>query len=178
MSDPAARSHPGWTQNISRVIFGLVSLMLTGLALSLIVYSIVQIVSSFRMDAMPVGRELLDAVGYAVIAVAVFDVAKYIFEEEVLDTTEMRDMAEARRSLTKFISIIVIAIFLEALVATFEASKGEDKLQMLYPTVLIFAGVATMVGLGVFQRLSSLSERTSDDPPVQEESEAAATKGR
>ena len=169
MADPRHRSHPAWTRNISRVIFGLVSLMLTCLALSLVIYSALQIFASLRPEGSPVGRQLLEAVGYAVIAVAVFDVAKYIFEEEVLDPTEMRDMAEARRSLTKFISIILIAIFLEALVATFEASKADDKIQMLYPTVLIFAGVATMVGLGVFQRLSSLSERMSDDPSPEDD---------
>ena len=69
-----------------------------------------------------------------IIAVAVFEVAKYILEEEVIEPTEMRHAGEARRSMTKFISTIAIAVFLEALVTIFQASKAPDLSNMLYPT--------------------------------------------
>src|SRR3712207_1438312 len=93
-----------------------------------------------------------------VIAVAVFEVAKYILEEETIDPTEMRHAGEARRSITKFVSTIIIAVFLEALVAIFQASKGEDMSMMLYPTILLFAAVSLIVGLGLYQRLSIAGE--------------------
>ena len=66
---------------------------------------------------------MLSAIGYVVIAMAVFDVAKYFIEEEVIRGREMRDAAEARRSLTKFVSTIAIAVFIEGLVIVFQASK-------------------------------------------------------
>ena len=59
--------------------------------------------------------------------VAVFDVGKYLLEEEAIRAREMRRAAEARRSMTKFVSTIVIAVLLEALVAVFEAGMESAK---------------------------------------------------
>ena len=65
----------------------------------------------------------------------------------------MRKAGEARRSMTKFMSTIAIAVFLELLVAVFAAGK-DDVSNMIYPTFLLLSGVALVVGLGVYQRLS------------------------
>ncbi len=88
----------------------------------------------FRQPEADVGSTLLEAVGYTIISIAVFDVAEYLFEEETVRSSEMRHAGEARRSMTKFISTIAIAVFLKALVSVFEASK-EDVRLMLYPTL-------------------------------------------
>lgn len=141
-------------QFLVRAVFGIVGVALMAVAVGLIVYAGMQLVTAFRTPGGNVGQSLLDCVGYAVIAVAVFDVAKYILEEEVIDPTEMRDTGQARRSNTKFISIISIAVFLEALVVIFQTSKGPDVSMMLYPTLLLLSGVAMLVGLGIYQRLS------------------------
>jgi hypothetical protein len=153
---------------VSRFVFGGISIVLMLLAAGLIVFSATQIVAVFGDPEARVGRAMLDAVGYTIIAIAVFEVAKYIFEEEVIDPTEMRHAGEARRSMTKFISTISIAVFLEALVAIFETSRGDDKSAMLYPTLLLFGGVAMIVGLGAYQRLSASAEREVQDPPSEQ----------
>jgi hypothetical protein len=140
-----------------------VALML--LSAALIVYAGMQLVAVFSSSEANVGRTLLDSVGYTVIAIAVFEVAKYIFEEEVMNPTELGHTGEARRSMTKFLSTIAIAIFLEALVAVFQASKEADLSGMLYPTLLLLAGVALVVGLGVYQRLSVSAERDIKGSP-------------
>ena len=142
----------------ARFFFGFIALCLMILSGALIVYAGMELVSGFNAPEHDVGRSLLDSVGYMVIAIAVFEVAKYILEEEALDPTEMRHTGEARRSITKFVSTIIIAVFLEALVAIFQASKGEDMAMMLYPTLLLFACVALIVGLGLYQRLSAAAE--------------------
>ena len=85
----------------------------------------------------------------------------------------MRYAGEARRSMTKFISTIAIAVFLEALVSVFEASK-EDMRMMLYPTLLLLGGVALVVGLGVYQRLSVAVEKDVGGSRGEAESEATA----
>src|SRR6185295_13414429 len=86
-----------------------------------------------------------------------FDVAKYFVEEEVIRGREMRSPAEARRSLTKFISTIAIAVFIEGVVIVFRVSK-QDIESILYPTALLFTAIVIVVGLGVYQRLSSSVE--------------------
>ncbi|MBD2750342.1 hypothetical protein IC232_27155 [Microvirga sp. BT688] len=96
-----------------------------------------------------------------IISIAVFDVAKFLIEEEVLNGRERRIASEARRSLTKFISTIAIAIFLEALVTVFRVSAAEVT-QLLYPTLLLVAATLLIVGLGLYQRLSATVERQVD----------------
>jgi hypothetical protein len=95
---------------------------------------------------------------------AVFDLAKYFIEEEVIRGRELREAAEARRSLTKFVSTIAIAVFIEGLVITFQASK-DDLPAMLYPTALLLTAILIVVGLGLFQRLSAEVERKLDSAP-------------
>ena len=150
---------------LARAVFAVISIALMILAGGLIVYAGMQLWQVFGKPESDIGRSLLDAVGYTVIAIAVFEVAKYILEEEVLDPTEMRHTGEARRSITKFVSTIIIAVFLEALVTIFQASKEPDLSTMLYPTILLFAAVALIVGLGVYQRLSTAAEREVRSSP-------------
>lgn len=143
---------------VSRAVFALVSAILMLLAGSVIVYGAVQVAKSFyTVDADPRGA-LLDGVGYTIIAVAIFDVARYLIEEEVVRARELRHPGEARRSLTKFLSTITIAVFLEAIVLVFEAT-GEAARQLIYPTFLLLGGVALIVGLGAYQRLSTSAEK-------------------
>jgi hypothetical protein len=163
-----------YVQLLARAIFGVVSLGLALVAGGLIVYAGMQLVTAFTVLDQNIGDTLLGSVGYVVIALAVFEVAKYILEEEVIDPTQMRHTGQARRSITKFISTILIAVFLEALVAIFQTSKGEDITEMLYPTILLFGGVAMMVGLGAYQRLSTAAEsevRSSPEAAAEERAE-------
>lgn len=162
---------------VSRAMFCVISVALMILSGGLIIYAGMQLLAVFGVPEANIGATMLDSVGYAVIAVAVFEVAKYIFEEEVMDPSEMRHVGEARRSLTKFLSTIAIAVFLEALVSIFQASKDPVAMhQMLYPTLLLLAGVALVVGLGAYQRLSAAAEREvrrSPEAAAEEQAELA-----
>ncbi|KAB0679533.1 GNAT family acetyltransferase [Aureimonas leprariae] len=149
---------------LTRTAFAIAALVLMGFALGLIVYAVGGVWGSVGFRDRDVGDALLEAVSYTVIAIAVFDVGKYLLEEEAIRGREMRNPGEARRSLTKFISTIVIAVLLESIVTVFEAGK-ESAPQMLYPTFLLFVGVLLLVGLGVYQRLSVSAERQAADPP-------------
>ena len=158
---------------VTRTVFGIASVALMLLAAALIIYAGVQVVAVFRQAEANVGSTLLEAVGYTIISIAVFDVAKYLLEEEAIRAREMRHAGEARRSLTKFISTIAIAVFLEALVSVFEAAK-QDMRMMLYPTLLLFGGISLIVGLGVYQRLSASVERDMGGAKGEAKAEADA----
>jgi hypothetical protein len=100
---------------------------------------------------------LLHSVGLIIVSAAVFDVGKFLFEEEVIHERELRSIREARRSLTKFMAIIIVALSLEALVLVFETTQGQVS-ALLYPSVLMGSAVLALVGLGVFQWLSSKAD--------------------
>ena len=146
---------------ISRGVFGLASVVLMLIALALSIYSAGLIALALRGPWGDAGQSLLESIGYVVIAVAVFDVAKYFVEEEVIRGREMRLASEARRSLTKFISTLSIAVFIEGLVLVFRQS-GQDVALILYPSAILVTGVAIILGLGFYQRLSADVEAQVD----------------
>ena len=158
---------------IARLVFGIASIFLILLAGALICYAGWGVAQAIGQSADNIGSVLLEAVGYTIISIAVFDVGKYLLEEEAIRARELRHAGEARRSLTKFISTIAIAVFLEALVAVFEAAK-QDMSMMLYPTLLMFVGVTLIVGLGIFQRLSIEVEMETGGPRREPKNEAEA----
>lgn len=147
---------------LSRGVFGLASLVLMLIAVALSVYSAYLIVAALAQGWDKSGAGLLEAIGYVVIAVAVFDVAKYFVEEEVIRGREMRIASEARRSLTKFMSTIVIAVFIEGLVMVFREG-GNDVTRVLYPASILMMGVVIVLSLGLYQRLSAAVEQEVDE---------------
>lgn len=128
------------------------------LALALVAYGLLDLVLALSNSWRDGGDALLTAIGYVVISIAVFDVAKYFVEEEVIRGRELRITSEARRSLTKFISTIAIALFVEGVVTVFQVSKKNVE-QMLYPTALLAIAILIVLGLGIYQRLSVKVER-------------------
>jgi hypothetical protein len=155
MTGPDGNVFVAW---ISRVLFGLAGAALIAFAVALVVYGIVGVLK----PAQRLDFAMLDAIGYVVISIAVFDVAKYLIEEEVMREREMRRAGETRQSLTRFVATIIIATLLEAIVIVFKTARDQVP-QLIYPVLLVFAGVALMVGLGVFQRLSARVEREADE---------------
>jgi hypothetical protein len=143
---------------LSRIVFGFASLVLMLLALGMILQGVYQPVAAFGRSGTEGATALLSAIGYVIIAIAVFDVAKFLIEEEVINEREKGSASEARRSLTRFISTIAIAVFLESLVTVFRVSTDRVA-EMIYPTLLLIAGTGLILGLGVYQRLSATVER-------------------
>jgi hypothetical protein len=148
---------------LSRWWFAAAGSILVLLATGLVVTGVYQVVTALLVAQGQLTQRLLTAVGYVVIAVAVFDVAKYIIEEEVVRERELRHVSEVRRSLTRFTATVLIAVFLEAIVLIFKVAEDDIALT-IYPAILLFAGVGMLLGLGVFQRIAVNVERVVDEP--------------
>ncbi len=151
---------------------GAVGTILILLASGLVITGMYQVGASLWRSGEFLNQRLLTAVGYVVIAIAVFDVAKYLLEEEVVRERELRQVGEVRRSLTRFTSTILIAVLLEAIVLIFKVAEDDISLT-IYPTLLVVAGVAMLIGLGAFQRLAATAEHATgehddadDKPPA------------
>jgi hypothetical protein len=144
---------------LSRWWFGAAGAVLVLLATGLVAIGIFQVVATLVAAQAALPQRLLTAVGYVVISIAVFDVAK----EEVIRERELRQAREVRRSLTRFTATVLIAVFLEAIVLIFKVAEDDISL-IIYPTLLLFAGVAMLLGLGVFQRVAVSVERVASEP--------------
>jgi hypothetical protein len=156
---------------LSRVLFVLVALALYSLAISLIVASGWQLVLG-AFDGQIGIYNLMSGVGLLIVSLAIVDVAKFVIEEYVVREREMRSPGEARRSLTKFMTIIVIALSLEAVVGIFEAGREKNFEDMIYPVAVMAAAVFALVGLGAFQFLSRLSQAEPVATPDHDEQDA------
>ncbi len=141
-----------------RIVFAVGAFALMVIAAALMLYAFYGAIRDGFGGGRSVDDILLDTVGYLIVAIALFDVAKYFFEEEVPAEREKRTPADARRGLTKFVSTIIVAVFLEALVLIFKLIR-DDVGQLIYPAMLVGVACATMISLGIFQRLSATVER-------------------
>jgi hypothetical protein len=144
-------------ESVSRLIFAAIACVLVLFAFLMSVFGIGEAIRGVY-GWQDFGQGILRGVGYIVVAVAVFEVSKYLVEEEVMRNREMRNAAEARRSLTKFVSTISIAVFLEGLVTVFRVSQEAVSL-LLYPAAILITGTILILGLAVYQRLSVDVER-------------------
>lgn len=105
---------------------------------------------------------ILQSVGAIIISAAIIDVAQYMMEEEVFLNKELRDPEEARRTITKIIVIITIAVSIEGLVYIFKAGT-KDLTLLLYPALLIVVSAILIMALGAYQKLSATIEEVEKE---------------
>ena len=128
---------------LSKLFFAVTALALFLLAASLVAVAVAGTWASLPSpDSLP---QILRSIGLLTIAVAVFEVAKFLLEEELIRERELRSITDVRLSLTKFFTIVVIVLSLEGIVLVFEV-KLEELDRLIYPTALM--GVAILaIGL-------------------------------
>ena len=145
-------------EGLSRLLFIVVALALFTLAFALVGAGAWQMVRGALGGEVGI-YNLMTGVGLLIVSLAIIDVAKFVVEENVVRERELRSPAEALRSLTKFMTIIIIALSLEGVVGIFEAGREKSFEQLIYPALVIVAAVLALVGLGLFQFLSRRSQR-------------------
>lgn len=162
---------------LSRALYAFASLALTCISLALIAVAVLDVWRAFH-GGEPLKPSMLDGIGLVVVSLAVFDVAKYLMEEEVLRNRELRSTSEARETLTKFLVIIVIAVTLEGLVLILGAA--DDHLSLLvYPSLLLATAAGLVAALALYLRLSSSAEqRLPTDPTIESSRKAHKESGR
>lgn len=100
---------------------------------------------------------VIEAIGLITIAVAALQIAQTIGEEEVIREAHMSGPTRARRFLSRFMVVIVVALAIEGLVATFKAVRENHA--MLMPAAAIIAAVGLLLaGWGLFIRLNVAAE--------------------
>lgn len=138
------------------ILYGIAALALALLALAFIGLAVVRVWSEVTGGEATVSA-MLEAIGMLIVALAVFDVSKYLIEEELLRDRELRSAEEARKTLTKFLTIVVIAVSLESIVFVFQAGK-EDMTKLIYPAALLAVVGGLVAVLGLYQRMSRATE--------------------
>jgi hypothetical protein len=103
------------------------------------------------------GQEIIEAIGLLAAAVVALQIAQTIAEEEVVRMADVSAPTRVRRFLSRFLVVLVVALAIEALVATFKALH-ENMEQLLYAGALI-AGIGVLLASwGLFVWLNRSAE--------------------
>ncbi len=100
---------------------------------------------------------IIEAVGLLAAAVVALQIAQTITEEEVIRDAHISGPTRVRRFLSRFMVVVVVALAIEGLVATFKALH-EDPAQLPYAASLLFSVGLLLAGWGVFIRLNRYAE--------------------
>lgn len=152
---------------ISNALFLVATFVLTALSALLIGTACWNVARSLLHGEDPT-HQVVSSVSLLIISFALMALSKYIAEEEIERQRELRSPREARRSLTKFMTIIIVAFSLESLVMVFESRTNAQ--EALYPTALFAVVALAMVGLGIFQWFSMRVERAAPDETGEDDS--------
>ncbi|HUR21650.1 MAG TPA: hypothetical protein VMZ90_12620, partial [Vicinamibacterales bacterium] len=84
-------------------------------------------------------------------------ISETIYEEEVVRNADISAPTRARRFLSRFFVVVVVALAIEGLVATFKALH-EDPAQLPYASSLLVAVGVVLAAWGVFVHLNRSAE--------------------
>jgi hypothetical protein len=102
-------------------------------------------------------QAIIEAIGLLAAAVVALQIAETITEEEVIRDADVSAPTRVRRFLSRFFVVIVVALAIEGMVATFKAIH-EDPSQLPDAASLLAAVAALLAAWGVFVRYNRSAE--------------------
>lgn len=115
------------------------------------------------------GEAVIEAMGLLAAAVVALQISQTIAEEEVIRDSHISAPTRVRRFLSRFLVVIVVAIAVEALVATF---KAREKPELMLHAAAVFCAVGLMLaGWGVFIHLNRSAEELEPEAMADAKSE-------
>jgi len=102
-------------------------------------------------------QSIIEAVGLLAAAVVALQIAETIVAEEVVRSANISAPTRVRRFLSRFFVVVVVALAIEGLVATFRALH-EDPAQLLYAASIVAAVGILLAAWGLFVHLNRSAE--------------------
>ncbi|MGB7196423.1 MAG: hypothetical protein WBD81_23455 [Collimonas pratensis] len=100
---------------------------------------------------------IIEAVGLLAAAVVALQIAQTIVAEEVIRDADISAPTRVRRFLSRFFVVVVVALAIEGLVATFKALH-EDPTQLPYAASILMAVGVLLAAWGLFVHLNRSAE--------------------
>jgi hypothetical protein len=107
-------------------------------------------------------QSIIEAVGFLAGAVVALQIAETIVEEEVIRDADMSAPTRVRRFLSRFLVVVVVALAIEGLVATFKALH-QDPSQLRYAAGLLASTALLLAAWGLFVHLNRSAEELEPD---------------
>ena len=134
------------------LLFALAALLLTAIAMKVGW----QAVAGSGWDEAA-AQTIIEAIGLLAAAVVALQIAETITEEEVVRDADISAPTRVRRFLSRFFVVVLVALAVEGLVATFKAIH-EDMAELVYAAALLGATALLLAAWGVFIHLNRSAE--------------------
>ncbi len=141
-----------------KYIYAAFTLALAFVALLLFVKGIVSFFGmGVHIEAIDI-KNVFESTILLTLSLAIFDLVKAIFEEEVLGNHKRHAETDIHKTMVRFLGSIIIALSIEALMLVFKFALI-DSSKLLYAVYLILAITALLIGLSIY--IKSLKEESS-----------------
>ena len=148
---------------------------LMALLFAMVSLSLLWIAVSKGWDALQHGftgdstLHMVEAMGVLAAAMVALQISQTVVEEEVVRDASIAGPTRVRRFLSRFLVVVVVALAIEALIATF---KGQEEPGNLIYSAALMAGVGIMLfGWGMFVHLNRSAEELEPEAMHEAKSE-------
>jgi hypothetical protein len=100
---------------------------------------------------------LFEAIGFTTVGVAVVELARTMYEEEIQSPIQMTAPLKIRHFLSRFLTVIVISLAIEFLTMVFRFSHKNDEFTYLYEAAAVALGVALLFVAWAFYNWTSVA---------------------
>ncbi len=149
-------------QSVPRLLVPLFALFFLSFALLYATSAIIEFIKPILSDGDLTGG-LVKGVHMGVVALAVYELAQVVHQEYDKSGKPSDAIRRIRRSVTRFASIVFVALVLESLIMVIKYSQQDLAGFLYYPVAIIASAALLLMSLGVFIKLSS-SDTMEDSP--------------
>lgn len=157
-------------RKIFAVGYSTVAILFALCAIALIVYAVLELWKGITpSNDLPLWERfnaVLESIGLLTIAVAALELGQTVLEEEVLREAHTSGPTRARRFLSRFMIVIVVALSIESLVAVFQFSHDHPE-RLPQASIVTLAAAVLLAAWGVFVKLNTSAEEL--EPEAMEE---------
>lgn len=152
-------------------IHALIALLLLAAALVVVVIAINLCWNAFDNGfGANAAQIIIEAIGLIAVAIVAVQIAQTIVEEEVVRGAHVSAPTRVRRFLSRFLVVLVVAIAIEGLVATFKAIH-EDMTMLPYAASILLSVGVLVAGWGVFIKLNTAAEELEPEAMMEAKGE-------
>jgi len=144
--------------NYTKVVYAAFSIALAFVSLLLFVKGISGFLG-LGLDIKSIDiNEMFKATILLTLSLAIFDLVKAIFEEEVLGKEKNEGSGDGHQTMIKFLGSIIIALSIEALMLVFKFAITEPE-KLVSAVYLILGVTALMIGLSIYIKVNKVEKK-------------------
>jgi len=149
---------------LSSLLHALITVLFVAAALALLATAVNVGYQALRREGFDAAgaQGVIEALGLLAVAVVAVQIAQTIAEEEIIRKENIAGPTRVRRFLSRFLVVVVVALAIEGMVATFKAVH-ENQAFLPYAASILAAVGLVLAGWGVFVRLNRAAEELEPD---------------